>query len=97
MEAPNYSVLPIIDLEYNPSPAGDRLLLNSPCEVCGDHSSGKHYGNYACDGCAAFFKRSIRLDRHYVCKRGNPGACPIDKVLQNQCRACRLRKCFEVA
>lgn len=28
----------------------DRILLDIPCHVCEDHSSGKHYGIYACDG-----------------------------------------------
>lgn len=35
---------------------GSRILLDTPCKVCGDNSSGKHYGIYACDGCAGFFK-----------------------------------------
>lgn len=64
--------------------------------MCSDHSSGKHYGIFACDGCAGFFKRSIRRSRNYVCKAKTEGQCVVDKTHRNQCRACRLKKCFKV-
>ncbi|VDD94114.1 unnamed protein product, partial [Enterobius vermicularis] len=76
-----------------------RILLGVPCRVCQDHSSGKHYGIFSCDGCAGFFKRSIRRHRQYVCKNrggGQEGKCLVDKTHRNQCRACRLRKCLEI-
>lgn len=74
-----------------------RILYDIPCKVCRDHSSGKHYGIYACDGCAGFFKRSVRRHRQYVCKAPKTnGLCVIDKTHRNQCRACRLKKCLNV-
>ncbi|CAG2104967.1 unnamed protein product [Medioppia subpectinata] len=74
-----------------------RILLDIPCKVCRDHSSGKHYGIFACDGCAGFFKRSIRRNRQYICKARGSSAnkCPVDKTHRNQCRACRLNRCVD--
>lgn len=69
--------------------------MDIPCKVCGDYSSGKHYNIYACDGCAGFFKRSIRRNRKYMCKAKVEGTCIVDKTHRNQCRACRLAKCQE--
>ncbi|XP_035210362.1 nuclear receptor subfamily 2 group E member 1-like [Stegodyphus dumicola] len=79
-----------------PATTSSRILFDVPCKVCRDHSSGKHYGIFACDGCAGFFKRSIRKSRQYPCKgQGETlNKCPIDKTHRNQCRSCRLRKCL---
>ena len=65
------------------------------CCVCGDTSSGKHYGILACNGCSGFFKRSVRRRLIYRCQAGN-GACIIDKAHRNQCQACRLKKCLNM-
>ena len=81
--------------DYTSSPSS-RILYDVPCKVCGDFSSGKHYGIFACDGCAGFFKRSIRRGREYGCKSGEEESCVIDKTHRNQCRGCRLRRCLQV-
>ncbi|CAH8642251.1 unnamed protein product [Schistosoma rodhaini] len=62
------------------------------CQVCGDRSSGKHYGQYTCEGCKSFFKRSVRKSANYVCRSG--GQCPVDAQRRNQCQACRLSRCL---
>ncbi|XP_067945724.1 nuclear receptor subfamily 2 group E member 1-like [Watersipora subatra] len=83
--------------KLQPNSSG-RILMDIPCRVCNDHSSGKHYGIYACDGCAGFFKRSIRRNRQYICKSQNGAGgklCTVDKTHRNQCRACRLTKCTD--
>lgn len=33
------------------------------CAVCHDYASGYHYGVWSCEGCKAFFKRSIQGER----------------------------------
>ncbi|XP_036104079.1 estrogen receptor isoform X1 [Molossus molossus] len=66
------------------------------CAVCNDYASGYHYGVWSCEGCKAFFKRSIQGNRHndYMCPATNQ--CTIDKNRRKSCQACRLRKCYEV-
>lgn len=42
------------------SPHNKKPPTGLTCVVCGDTSSGKHYGILACNGCSGFFKRSVR-------------------------------------
>ncbi|XP_071743771.1 photoreceptor-specific nuclear receptor isoform X1 [Lepeophtheirus salmonis] len=77
------------------SKMNNTIKETSVCVVCGDTSSGKHYGILACNGCSGFFKRSVRRKLIYRCQAGT-GMCVIDKAHRNQCQACRLRKCLHM-
>ncbi|XP_017075289.2 transcription factor HNF-4 homolog isoform X2 [Drosophila eugracilis] len=63
------------------------------CAICGDRATGKHYGASSCDGCKGFFRRSVRKNHQYTCRFSRN--CVVDKDKRNQCRYCRLRKCFK--
>uniref|UniRef100_A0ACB8EF36 Uncharacterized protein n=1 Tax=Sphaerodactylus townsendi TaxID=933632 RepID=A0ACB8EF36_9SAUR len=62
------------------------------CAICGDRSSGKHYGVYSCEGCKGFFKRTIRKDLTYTCRDNKD--CVVDKRQRNRCQYCRYQKCL---
>ncbi|KAM7157911.1 estrogen receptor beta [Molossus nigricans] len=64
------------------------------CAVCSDYASGYHYGVWSCEGCKAFFKRSIQGHNDYICPATNQ--CTIDKNRRKSCQACRLQKCYKV-
>ncbi|XP_062600492.1 probable nuclear hormone receptor HR3 isoform X2 [Saccostrea cucullata] len=63
-----------------------------PCKVCGDKSSGVHYGIITCEGCKGFFRRSQAGPVNYQCPRNKN--CVIDRVNRNRCQFCRLQKCL---
>lgn len=88
----------------NDQHSGSNVLLNnnsfnhngqslSACSICGDRATGKHYGASSCDGCKGFFRRSVRKNQSYSCRFSRN--CVVDKDKRNQCRYCRLRKCFK--
>ncbi|XP_051520667.1 hepatocyte nuclear factor 4-beta-like isoform X2 [Myxocyprinus asiaticus] len=85
------------DLIPHPVPASEPvpLLQHSSvnlCAICADRATGKHYGASSCDGCKGFFRRSVRKNHAYTCRFSRQ--CVVDKDKRNQCRYCRLRKCF---
>ncbi|XP_010870075.2 RAR-related orphan receptor C a [Esox lucius] len=63
-----------------------------PCKICGDKSSGIHYGVITCEGCKGFFRRSQQNNAMYSCSRQR--TCLIDRTNRNRCQHCRLQKCL---
>ncbi|EJD75201.1 nuclear receptor subfamily 1 group D member 1 [Loa loa] len=76
---------------YPDTSTGNKPAL---CKVCGDKSSGFHYGVTACEGCKGFFRRSIQKQMEYRCLRD--GKCHIHRLNRNRCQFCRFRKCLAV-
>uniref|UniRef100_A0A3Q2FJ68 RAR-related orphan receptor C b n=1 Tax=Cyprinodon variegatus TaxID=28743 RepID=A0A3Q2FJ68_CYPVA len=67
-----------------------RMII--PCKICGDKSSGIHYGVITCEGCKGFFRRSQQNNAMYSCSRQRN--CMIDRTNRNRCQHCRLQKCL---
>ncbi|KAG9336920.1 hypothetical protein JZ751_030033 [Albula glossodonta] len=98
---PSYTMLEFDSLRMLPveteplAPESTPLLPTtngSLCSICADRATGKHYGASSCDGCKGFFRRSVRKNYAYTCRFTRQ--CVVDKDKRNQCRYCRLRKCF---
>ncbi|EFP03998.1 CRE-NHR-28 protein [Caenorhabditis remanei] len=70
------------------------IISKKPCSVCGEGGDGAHFGAEACRACAAFFRRSVALNKTYVCRA--MGTCIIQKNVRCMCRACRFTKCMSV-
>uniref|UniRef100_A0A182P4E5 Hepatocyte nuclear factor 4 n=1 Tax=Anopheles epiroticus TaxID=199890 RepID=A0A182P4E5_9DIPT len=75
-----------------PNDSGSFSAINV-CAICCDRATGKHYGAASCDGCKGFFRRSVRKNHTYSCRFSRN--CVVDKDKRNQCRYCRLKKCFK--
>ncbi|KAM4690480.1 nuclear receptor ROR-alpha A-like [Rhinophrynus dorsalis] len=65
-----------------------------PCKICGDKSSGIHYGVITCEGCKGFFRRSQQGKPIYSCSQQQ--SCHIDRSSRNRCQHCRLQKCLSL-
>ncbi|XP_006819847.1 nuclear hormone receptor E75-like, partial [Saccoglossus kowalevskii] len=62
------------------------------CRICGDFSSGIHYGVVSCEGCKGFFRRCIAQKKVFAkCLKG--GECQIQKSNRGRCPECRYKRC----
>ncbi|XP_047131429.1 hepatocyte nuclear factor 4-gamma isoform X1 [Hydra vulgaris] len=86
----------LLELKRSKPTTYDMVLQISEgnCQICEDKATGKHYGALSCDGCKGFFRRSIRKNQKYSCRFSKD--CNIVRDNRNQCRYCRLKKCFFV-
>ncbi|KAL5018622.1 hypothetical protein ScPMuIL_004344 [Solemya velum] len=67
------------------------------CLVCGDKSSGIHYGVLSCEGCKGFFRRALQNIGDTTRKKCFYNMnCEITILTRNRCQYCRLQKCLEL-
>jgi hypothetical protein len=78
----------------NTSAGSGQTKVFKPCVVCGDKSSGYHYGVSSCEGCKGFFRRSVQKSMQYTCQKDKQ--CVVNRVTRNRCQYCRFQKCFTV-
>jgi hypothetical protein len=73
-------------------------MCENVCAVCGDLSSGRHYGAITCEGCKGFFRRII-VHQHndlYKCIKGNDNCVISHDNRRKCCKSCRFQKCLKV-
>ncbi|XP_055327952.1 nuclear hormone receptor FTZ-F1-like isoform X2 [Paramacrobiotus metropolitanus] len=96
-DSDNNSFSPEMDEEQEDSPhnAPSSGRIKEPCKVCGDEVSGYHYGVRTCEGCKAFFRRTIQKNKSYSCRLEKN--CPVErlgKARTQRCCYCRFQQCI---
>jgi len=66
------------------------------CSVCGDISTGIHFGGNSCESCKAFFRRSVQCLRYQNYKCSSDERCPVNIVTRKVCQFCRYTKCTAI-
>ena len=61
-----------------------------PCGVCGEASTGVHYGAAVCEGCKGFFRRRVVFRDVPALVCGSGGQCSVSgKTTRIHCKLCR--------
>ncbi|XP_059170283.1 retinoic acid receptor gamma-like [Physella acuta] len=68
-------------------------ILLPPCRICGDVSSGFHYGANTCEACKGFFRRALKRETCFVCSKNKN--CDIAGSNRNLCGYCRYQRCVQ--
>ncbi|PIC30590.1 hypothetical protein B9Z55_021782 [Caenorhabditis nigoni] len=79
-----------------PTSSSDLDYFNVNCKICLKAGHGLHFGIETCRACAAFFRRTLVLNRKYKCSR-RTGKCEIGSDEEKlMCKFCRFKKCIDL-
>ncbi|EYC04012.1 hypothetical protein Y032_0090g2364 [Ancylostoma ceylanicum] len=70
------------------------LFPDHRCLVCGAQATGFHFDAQSCSACAAFFRRTVSLNKQFVCI-ANRSDCHVHYSMHQICRFCRFEKCLK--
>uniref|UniRef100_A0AC34PV10 Uncharacterized protein n=1 Tax=Panagrolaimus sp. JU765 TaxID=591449 RepID=A0AC34PV10_9BILA len=77
-------------------PSALQLPAVPKCSICGADSTGIHFGVESCAACSAFFRRTVVLNKNYLCPKDGNCTFNFDSPAGQKCRSCRFRKCIDV-
>ncbi|KJH46886.1 Ligand-binding domain of nuclear hormone receptor [Dictyocaulus viviparus] len=67
---------------------------NDRCLVCEAQATGFHFEAQSCSACAAFFRRTVSLNKNFICI-ANRSNCNVHYSMHQICRSCRFDKCLK--
>ncbi|KAI6206292.1 hypothetical protein M3Y94_00892200 [Aphelenchoides besseyi] len=69
-------------------------MSSTRCEICSNQNASFHYGGVCCPSCKTFFRRTLRANSEYKCKKDNN--CTITGSGHKACKSCRFKRCMEL-